>query len=139
MLSTTVKPKSSLAVVRPESAATSLMPKVPTRSAKPTKTSTKEERLSPRTPLCWRPNSNLSSPGLYEGPYREKRWRRAPMAVARDERGWKIIIALFLSGNKGRGFEGGVDRQLRLRRRIRSAAEASKELTGGCGFEEGVD
>ncbi|RZR70700.1 hypothetical protein BHM03_00001101 [Ensete ventricosum] len=75
------KPKSRLAVVRPEGAATSPMPKVPTRSAKPAKTSAKEESWSPRTPLCWRPNSNPSSPSLCEGPHREERWRRAPMAT----------------------------------------------------------
>ncbi|RRT53106.1 hypothetical protein B296_00034521 [Ensete ventricosum] len=57
------------------------MPKVPTWSAKPAKTSAKEESWSPRTPLCWRPNSNPSSLSLCEGPHREERWRRAPMAM----------------------------------------------------------
>ncbi|RWW44866.1 hypothetical protein BHE74_00049412, partial [Ensete ventricosum] len=74
-------PKSRLAVLRPEGAATGPMPKVPTRSAKPAKTSAKEERWSPRTPLCWRPNSNLNSLGLCESPHREERWRRAPIAA----------------------------------------------------------
>ncbi|RWV88064.1 hypothetical protein BHE74_00041110 [Ensete ventricosum] len=57
------------------------MPKVPTRSAKPAKTSAKEESWSPHTPLCWRLNSNPSSPSLCEGPHREERWRTVPMAM----------------------------------------------------------
>ncbi|RWW02103.1 hypothetical protein GW17_00034821 [Ensete ventricosum] len=75
------KPKPKLTIMRPNGAATRPMPRVPMQSAKAAMTSAKEKRWSPCTPLHWRPNSNPSSPGLYEGPYQEERWRRAPMAA----------------------------------------------------------